>query len=358
MTSLRGVLSPLDLVMGVPAPVVRMDGSGTGVTGAVHVVDLDVPVPEAALDALLAALQARAAVVVGTARGRLTPTAARLAEALDLTLTGPGRAADRRAVQVPDPDAATAELQAAVAARPRAALLLTALLRQTVRLPVAEALAAEASAYSTLLAGPEFAAWLAARGPARPPRADDTGRVELVRAGDALHVHLARPHRRNAFDAAMRRALVEALDVALADPDVRVQLSGDGPVFSSGGDLDEFGSAADPATAWVVRVADSPAHALARLGERTQAFVHGACAGAGVELPAFVHRLVADPETTFRLPELAMGLLPGAGGTVSLPRRVGRWRTAWLGLTGTALDAPTALEWGLVDALEAQRAGR
>ena len=46
-----------------------------------------------------------------------------------------------------------------------------------------------------------------------------------------------------------------------------------------------------------------------------------------------------------------MGLLPGAGGTVSLPRRIGRQRTAWLALTGARLDAATALPWRLVDAI-------
>jgi enoyl-CoA hydratase/carnithine racemase len=45
-----------------------------------------------------------------------------------------------------------------------------------------------------------------------------------------------------------------------------------------------------------------------------------------------------------------MGLIPGAGGTVSLPRRIGRWRTAYLALSGQRLDLPTALTWGLVDA--------
>jgi enoyl-CoA hydratase/carnithine racemase len=47
-----------------------------------------------------------------------------------------------------------------------------------------------------------------------------------------------------------------------------------------------------------------------------------------------------------------MGLIPGAGGTVSIPRRIGRWRTLWLALSGEALDAATALDWGLVDAVE------
>jgi enoyl-CoA hydratase/carnithine racemase len=44
-----------------------------------------------------------------------------------------------------------------------------------------------------------------------------------------------------------------------------------------------------------------------------------------------------------------MGLVPGAGGSVSVPRRIGRWRAAWLMLTGDRLPAATALPWGLVD---------
>jgi len=77
--------------------------------------------------------------------------------------------------------------------------------------------------------------------------------------------------------------------------------------------------------------------------------VQGACIGAGVELPAFAQHVVARPDAFFQLPELAMGLVPGAGGTVSLPRRVGRQRTAWLTLSGSRLDVMTAKRWGLVD---------
>ena len=51
------------------------------------------------------------------------------------------------------------------------------------------------------------------------------------------------------------------------------------------------------------------------------------------------------------LPELALGLLPGAGGTVSITRRIGRWRTAYLVLSGETIDAAAALRWGLVDAV-------
>jgi enoyl-CoA hydratase/carnithine racemase len=84
---------------------------------------------------------------------------------------------------------------------------------------------------------------------------------------------------------------------------------------------------------------------------RTTAQLHGACIGAGIELPAFADRVVAAPGSRFGLPELRLGLVPGAGGTVSLPRRIGRWRTAYLALADHFLDVDEALRWGLIDAV-------
>jgi enoyl-CoA hydratase/carnithine racemase len=165
-----------------------------------------------------------------------------------------------------------------------------------------------------------------------------------------LRVTLARPEKRNAFSAGMRDGLVEALRVAVADPGIReIVLDGEGPAFCSGGDLDEFGTLPDPATAHAVRTTRSAARLLAACAGRVRAEVHGACVGAGVELPAFAARVVAREDASFWLPELTLGLVPGAGGTVSLPRRIGRQRTAWLALSGRPIDARTALGWGLVD---------
>lgn len=92
--------------------------------------------------------------------------------------------------------------------------------------------------------------------------------------------------------------------------------------------------------------------ALHAVASRATCYVHGHCVGAGVEIPAFASTVIADPRSTFSLPEVGMGLVPGAGGTVSIPRRIGRHRAAWLSLTGTAVDAGTALSWGLVDRIE------
>ena len=127
----------------------------------------------------------------------------------------------------------------------------------------------------------------------------------------------------------------------------------DGSNFSSGGDLDEFGSFADPVTAHISRLTSSVGASLnalrERLGQQLRCEMHGENFGAGVELPAFAGWVVAHRETRFFLPEIALGLVPGAGGTASLPRRIGRQRTVWLALTGRAIDAHRAFEWGLID---------
>ena len=150
---------------------------------------------------------------------------------------------------------------------------------------------------------------------------------------------------------AVRDALVAALLVARIDEAVGVELRGFGPAFSSGGDLAEFGTAPDPATAHLVRIRHGAGLLMHEMAARTTAHLHGACIGAGIELPAFAGRVIAASDTRIGLPEVAMGLVPGAGGTVSITHRIGRWRTAWLALTGAHIDPAQAMAWGLVDEL-------
>ena len=237
-----------------------------------------------------------------------------------------------------------------VAIAPIAATTLAVLLRTSERRGVAEGLVAESSAYSTLQGGPEFDAWRRAnpvREHSRPP-----GTVRWARQASRVEVTLDRPAAHNAYNATMRDELIGAL-AAAGDPSVTaIDLYGAGPSFCSGGDLDEFGSRADPASAHLLRLAQSAAWHLYRLSDRVTVHLHGACMGSGIELSAFAGRAVATPDTRIALPELAMGLVPGAGGTVSLPRRIGRQRTARLALGGETIDAATALGWGLVDEIE------
>lgn len=252
-------------------------------------------------------------------------------------------------VDVAVTSAQTDEVVAALDARPGAAGVLVDVLRTVAVLDVARGLAVESLAYSLLLAGPEHRAWLDGH-ETPPPDPVDGPLVRSRRTGDELAVTLSHPARRNALCAALRDALVEALAVAEADPTVsRVVLDGDGPVFCSGGDLGEFGSAPDVVVAHRIRTRRSVGAALERVRDRAEVRVHGRCVGAGVELPAFAARVVAAPDTTFRLPEVGMGLIPGAGGTVSLTHRIGRQATAWLALTGREVDLGWALDAGLVD---------
>lgn len=315
------------------ADLVALGGAGLVVTelgrdppplapggGVVHVgVHRDGPVPGGALepfDILLSADPAAPGPWVGAPRGRLDD----LIEAL----------------------------RGAVARRPVAAAVCAQVMRLTVELDLDAALAAESLAYSMLLASGEFRVWRAEH----PPRArpDDGQPRVAIAVGREISIRLTRPSARNAFDARMRDELTEALQFALDHPDaLPVRLSGEGPAFSAGGDLDEFGRADDPGRAHLIRTLRSPARLAAALGPRLTVEAHGACIGAGIEIPAAAGRIAARPGAVFRLPEVSMGLIPGAGGTVTLPRRIGRRRAAYMAISGAEIDLATALAWRLAD---------
>ena len=273
--------------------------------------------------------------------------------ARDSTSAGAGPSAADLTV---DPAGAD-RLAAAISANPIAATSFVLLLRAADEVPVDTALALESATYSMLQAGAEFAAWRERT--AGEPHVPDAGpTVLLERDGEHLTITFNRPHRHNAVTAQLRDELCQALDVALHDRSVQaVTLTGRGPSFCSGGDLAEFGARADPAAAHLIRLTRSPARQLhqlaARLGPGLHARIHGHALGGGIEMAAFCRRVTATRDATCGLPEVALGLIPGAGGTVSVTRRIGRQRTAWLGLTGERIDATTAHAWGLVDTLTA-----
>lgn len=260
---------------------------------------------------------------------------------------------DRRAVTVDSVERVVDELTARCRTWPQAAAVCDDVLRSVdVNASAFGGLITESLAYSTLQSGGEFARWLAERGPATVPQLPDP--VQAHRDGNTLHVRFNRPQRHNAFSTDARAALLEALEVARLDPSVdEVVLGGNGKSFCSGGDLGEFGSFADPASAHVARTRHSPALVLdelaGRLGRRCRAEVHGQVLGSGLEMASFCGWVSCHPGATIGLPELALGLIPGAGGTVSITRRIGRWRTAYLVLSGRTIDATTAQAWGLVD---------
>lgn len=294
------------------------------------------------LDRLLARIPTLPCVTIALGEALDEPPVARLAAGCD--------------VVVPD-RSVLARLRRGFESTPIAALALVQLLRAAPRRSIHDALVAESFAYSTLQSGREFQEWLRRRRgagsapPDQPTIVPETGPAcRLERDRSRLEIRLSRPDRHNAFSRAMRDDLCEALQLAASDPSLEeIVLCGEGASFCSGGDLDEFGSFPDPAAAHAIRMTRSPARLIAALAPRMRAEVHGACLGAGVELPAFTRHVTAREDAYFALPEVGLGLVPGAGGSASLPARIGRQRTAWLGLSGARIDAATALAWGLVD---------
>jgi enoyl-CoA hydratase/carnithine racemase len=229
-----------------------------------------------------------------------------------------------------------------------AAATLAILLRAQTQVDLETGLALESAAYSTLQAGPEFAMWRTTA-----PHSPDTHTGEVVtceRRDDTLVISLNRPHRHNAISTQLRDELDAVLAIAEADSSIaHVILRGEGQSFCSGGDLGEFGQRPDVTTAHMARLSRSPARRMHTLRARTTVKIHGATMGGGIELAAFADNVIAHRDTRIALPEIGIGLIPGAGGTASITKRIGRQRTAALGLTGRIIDASTALSWGLVD---------
>ena len=255
---------------------------------------------------------------------------------------------------LPDTNIPLALLVPAIEAAPRASAALVQLLRSIAGLPADRALPLESFAFAMLQAGTEHAAWLASRPPAP---ASSPGVLDVRRRGDRLALLIDRPQARNAIDCVMRDALYDAASLAALDPSIaRVSLRASGRCFSIGADLAEFGATRAVDAAHAIRARTLPAHPIARRADIWNIHVQGACVGSGLELAAWAGRLTAAPNAWFQLPETAMGILPGFGGCVSIPRRVGRQRAAALMLSGKRIGAGLAREWGLVDAIVAEPA--
>ncbi len=252
---------------------------------------------------------------------------------------------------VVEPPISAAAMIRQVMRAPQAAAVAAQLLRNLEGLPIERALQFESICYGLLQGSAEHAAWLAGRAPA--PGATPAGKLTIERSDSVLHLLIDRPQARNAIDRVLRDQLFEAFTLAALDSNVRsIQLRATGPNFSVGGDLDEFGTTRDPATAHLIRGRTLPAIALAPRADILEVHVQGACIGAGAEIAAFASRVTATADAWFQLPELGMGLVPGAGGCVSVPRRIGRQRAALMILSGRRINATTALRWGLIDAIE------
>lgn len=248
-------------------------------------------------------------------------------------------------------DSELAALDKNIRTAPLAALILVQHLRASEGLSLTNALMAESFAYGTIQNGPEFKTWLAQNHTAPLPTSLSQD-IEVARIGTKLSIAFNRPDTRNAIGISMRDALCEALDLAQSDPDITtVFLTGNGATFSTGGAVEEFGQATDPATAHWVRSLRLPAARLVEVHDKLSIHVNGAAIGAGAEIAAFGSHVTASSKSWFQLPELKYGLIPGAGGTASIRRRIGRQKTAYMALSMKKIRAKKALSWGLIDAI-------
>ena len=232
---------------------------------------------------------------------------------------------------------------------PMAAAALVAIVRIYEETPIWQALVEESLTYSTLQHGAEFKAWLAEQ-PQRQTKAFDGPPIIASRSGETLTLTLNRPQNRNAWSTDMRDALAENLQLVLMDESIEhIHLRANGPCFGAGGDLSEFGDARDAAEAHITRLTRSPAWSMALLSDKITAHLHGACVGAGIELPAYASKIQAQQDTVFQLPEVSMGLIPGAGGIASILPRMGPSYFNYFALSGERLSVERAFEWGLID---------
>ena len=245
-----------------------------------------------------------------------------------------------------------------VSDNPQAATVLVQVLRSVEHLPPEQGLVVESLAYATLQSGEEFKRWLKKyRDKNSPEPAKESGPPILVdREQHQLTLTLNRPENSNAYSVELRDALMESLQMVALDKSIeKVTVTANGRCFSTGGELSEFGLVESPIAGHLIRSQVSPAKLILSEPERYHFHVHKACVGSGIELPACAGYLTANAKTFFWLPELSMGLIPGAGGCVSITRRIGRHRTAYLVLTNKKIDAQKALQWGLIDEIREEK---
>ena len=175
--------------------------------------------------------------------------------------------------------------------------------------------------------------------------------VELRVKGGIADIFLNRPEKSNALNTALLEELLSVLKEIAASPGLRVVvLGGNGKSFCGGADVAEM-SQLKPSTAkkFITRI-HLCCDAIRKLPVPVVARLHGAVIGAGLELAASCDLRVAAEGTRFAMPEVKLGI-PSVVEAALLPRLIGAGRAAWLVLTGEAIDARTALEWGLVEEL-------
>ena len=168
--------------------------------------------------------------------------------------------------------------------------------------------------------------------------------TDLSRAGEIAVVTINSPPV-NALSADVRNGLRDGVAKAAADPVKAIVVICAGRTFIAGADIAEFGKPPSGATLPELQgvLEGGPKPIIAA--------IHGTALGGGFEMALMCHYRVAVPSAKFGLPEIKLGLIPGAGGTQRLPRLIGVEKALDIILSGAPFSAQEALQWGVVDAL-------
>jgi 2-(1,2-epoxy-1,2-dihydrophenyl)acetyl-CoA isomerase len=177
-----------------------------------------------------------------------------------------------------------------------------------------------------------------------------TGGVRYQVEGATAHITLARPEASNSVDLATAHAFGTAVDQAAHDAVRAVLVTGEGRRFCAGGDVTSMVAVADrPAYLHeLATVLDQALVRLSALDKPVIAAVQGAVAGAGLGLILSCDIVVSARSTRFLSAYAGVGLTPDCGVSYLLPRAIGQQRALELALTGRALTAEQALQWGLI----------
>lgn len=168
--------------------------------------------------------------------------------------------------------------------------------------------------------------------------------------GPVLLLRLNRPDRLNAFSEPMLKGMTEALNEARHDKGIRVVvLSGEGRVFSAGGDVKNMSESTPDLVYEHIDVLIETVLAMTSLEKPIITAVQGVAAGAGFNLALASDLVFASEDARFMMSFVHVGLISDGGGLWFLPRAIGPHRAKELFFLGDSISADTALEWGIVN---------
>jgi enoyl-CoA hydratase/carnithine racemase len=174
--------------------------------------------------------------------------------------------------------------------------------------------------------------------------------VRLTRDDGIGIITLARPDALNAVDDAIRIGLVNACAEAAADPAIAaivIRAEGDRS-FCVGADIKEQRAPLSPAETRTLPADRDYTSAIAAMTKPVVCAIHGFCLGAGLEIALACDIRIAAIGSSFGLPEVNLGLIPGAGGTQRLTRLIGLGRALDMMLSGDRISTEKAVEYGIV----------